>query len=65
MIKKHGTNFIDIDFPPNQNAVSSKGEAFDRIVHWRRPREFMEADAAKGLMEPQIFEKDIEPGDIL
>ena len=37
----------------------------DRLVHWRRPREFMLPDPAKGLFDPLVFEKDIEPGDIL
>lgn len=34
-------------------------------VHWRRPRDFMIPDPSKDLLEPQIFEKNIEPNDIL
>lgn len=42
-IKKTGSNFIDITFPPTDKAICdpSKGQLFDRVVHWRRPREFM------------------------
>lgn len=66
-IKTTGTNFIDIDFPPLEKSVCDpkKGQTFDRLAHWRRPREFMIPDPTKGLFEPQIFEKTIEPGDIL
>ena len=47
-------NFIDIDFPPTDASVHDpkKGKAFDRIVHWRRPRDFMIPDVQKGLLEP-------------
>jgi len=40
------------------------GQAFDRVIHWRRPRDFMVADPKQGLLEPQVFEKMIEPADI-
>ena len=42
-IKKAGTNFIDIAFPPADRSIfdPSKGQGFDRKVHWRRPRDFM------------------------
>jgi hypothetical protein len=33
----------------------SKGLAFDRIVHWRRPKDFMEYDPSKGLLDPKVF----------
>jgi hypothetical protein len=53
-IKKTGTNFIDVDFPPVDRSVfdPSKGQPFDRMVHWRRPREFMIPDPSKGLLDP-------------
>jgi calpain-15 len=42
----------------------SKGQAFDRLVHWRRAKDFMEIDPSKGLLDPQVFSK-IEPNDII
>ena len=66
-IKKAGTNFVDISFLPLDKSIfdPSKGQPFDRIVHWRRPREFMIPDPSKGLFEPKMFEKSIDPSDIL
>lgn len=66
-IRKSGTNFIDVDFMPEEKSIQdpSKGQPFDRLVHWRRSREFMLPDPSKGLYEPQVFEKDIAPNDIL
>lgn len=65
-IRKNGNNFIDIDFPPIEKSIQdpSKGQSFDRMPHWRRPRDFMLPDPSKGIFDPQIFEKDIEPNDI-
>ena len=53
-IRTTGTNFIDFDFPPCDKSIfdPSRGQAFDRLVHWRRPRDFMIADPKKGLFEP-------------
>lgn len=47
-------NFIDIDFPPLDKSIQDPklGPAFDRVVHWRRPKDFMEIDPSKGLLEP-------------
>ena len=66
-IRQTGTNFIDVEFPPVDSSVQDprQGHSFDRLLHWRRPREFMLPDPRKGLFEPQIFEKDIHPSDIL
>lgn len=66
-IKKTGTNFVDISYLPVDRSIfdPAKGQPFDRLVHWRRPRDFMQADATKGLLEPQVFDKTIEPSDIL
>jgi len=36
------------------NSVS-KGLAFDRVIHWRRPHEFMEIDGIRGLYEPVVY----------
>jgi calpain-15 len=59
-------NFIDTDFAPNDNSIqhTSKGQAFDRVIQWRRPKEFMEVDPTRGLNEPEIFYKLVEPADI-
>lgn len=66
-IKKNGENFVDVHFLPDDSAVfrQKNGEAFDRIIHWRRPRDFMLVDPRKGQLEPQVFEKMIEPSDII
>ena len=66
-IRKNGTNFIDIDFLPTDSSINdpSQGQAFDRLVQWRRPRDFMVADPSKGVFDPAVFEKDIEASDIL
>mmetsp|Transcript_3423 Transcript_3423/g.2406 ORF Transcript_3423/g.2406 Transcript_3423/m.2406 type:complete len:167 (-) Transcript_3423:715-1215(-) len=44
-------NFIDIEFPPQDKSIQdpSKGPAFDRLIHWRRPKDFMEEDLNTGL----------------
>ena len=66
-IRTTGSNYIDIAFPPHDRSIldPAKGQPFDRIVHWRRPRDFMMPDPSKGLFEPQVFEKEIAPNDIL
>jgi hypothetical protein len=66
-IRTNGNNFIDTSFAPVERSIfdAAKGQPFDRLVHWRRPREFMLPDPAKGLFEPQVFEKEIAPNDIL
>lgn len=66
-IKKNGENFIDTTFLPHDNSVfdAANGQAFDRVIHWRRPRDFMLVDPRKELLEPQVFEKMIEPADII
>ncbi len=53
-IRTTGNNYIDINFPPIDRSIQdpSKGQAFDRVVHWRRPRDFMLPDPSKGLFEP-------------
>lgn len=42
----------------------SKGPAFDRLVHWRRAKDFMEIDPSKGLLDIKVFSS-IEPSDII
>ena len=66
-LKTTGSSYIDVDFRPVDRSIfdPKKGQGFDRIVHWRRPRDFMHPDPAKGLFDPVIFDKDIEPADIL
>jgi hypothetical protein len=66
-LKTTGTNFIDVDFTPEDRSIfdPSKGQGFDRKVHWRRPRDFMVANPSQGLYDPVVFDKSIEPGDIL
>ncbi|CDW86928.1 calpain family cysteine protease containing protein [Stylonychia lemnae] len=61
-------NFIDVQFPPQEKSIQeqvkcilnndcspSKGLAFDRVIQWRRPKEFMKYDTSKGLLEPHIY----------
>eukprot|EP00347_Sterkiella_histriomuscorum_P008050 403346565 len=70
-------NFIDVNFPPTDQSIQeqlqiqkslnhfsiSKGLAYDRVIHWRRPKEFMTVDASKGLLEPQVYSS-LSPSDI-
>jgi hypothetical protein len=53
-IKKNGENFIDIHFPPQDSSVfnASLGQAFDRVIHWRRPRDFMLGDSRADKITP-------------
>ena len=37
------------------NYSLSKGLAFDRVIHWRRPHEFMEVDGLRGLFDPVLY----------
>ncbi len=66
-MKTSGSSYIDIEFTPEDRSIfdPSKGQGFDRKVHWRRPRDFMVADPSKGLYDPVVFDKSIEPSDIL
>lgn len=50
-ISKHITefdqeSFIDTQFPPEDKSIfdPEKGEAFDKVVQWRRPKDFLDAD---------------------
>jgi len=36
----------------------------DTVVHWRRPKEFMEVNPEQGLREPAVFYESIEPIDV-
>ena len=43
----------------------SKGIAYDRIVHWRRPREFLDSDSnSSGLLDPEVLAR-IEPTNVV
>lgn len=66
-ISKNGSNFIDVEFRPIERSIfdPKKGPGFDRKTHFRRPKEFMQPDPSKGLYEPVVFDKAIEPSDIL
>lgn len=61
-------SFIDIDFPPLPQSIYPLDNVDKKLeklgIVWKRPREFMKADAQKGLEEPQVFYKSIEPNDI-
>ena len=37
---------------------------FDTIIHWRRPKDFMQIDPQNGLREQSVFYDSIEPNDI-
>jgi len=59
-------NFIDLEFEPSDSSVFDYNidSPFDVIVHWRRPHEFLKADFAEGLLEPNVFYETIEPNDV-
>lgn len=40
-IKSIGAPFLDVQFPPTDSALG--GDLTDRLVHWRRPKDFSNA----------------------
>ena len=60
-------NFIDPEFAPGDSSIQhpSKGLGFDRVIQWRRPQDFLVVDSNRGLNEPEIFYKVIEPSDVI
>lgn len=60
-------NFIDGEFIPNDDSVFSDNvdtSNFETLVHWRRPKDFMEVDYSQDLRDPAVFYDSIDPGDI-
>jgi calpain-15 len=57
---------MDLEFEPVEANVydSNVDSPFDVVIHWRRPYEFMKADFAEGLLEPNVFYETIEPNDV-
>lgn len=37
---------------------------FDTLIHWRRPHQFREIDANRGIKEVTVFYDSIDPSDI-
>ena len=67
-LKEAKINFVDIEFPPVEASIYNPGEmlkpfANENIV-WKRPKDFMIVDEKRGLFEPEVFNKSIEPNDI-
>jgi calpain-15 len=65
-LRKSKLNFVDIDFPPMDKSVYDPAmePPFDSLIHWRRPKNFMEKDESLGLYDPNVFYDSIEPNDI-
>jgi calpain-15 len=42
----------------------SLGQSFDKVIHWRRPQDFMIIDNTEHHKEINVFHKEIEPSDI-
>lgn len=55
-IKGNGVQFLDVNFPPNQVAITGKyntDEVIDRLVHWKRPLDFLNGS------HPILFSEDL------
>mmetsp|Transcript_10338 Transcript_10338/g.10351 ORF Transcript_10338/g.10351 Transcript_10338/m.10351 type:complete len:303 (+) Transcript_10338:235-1143(+) len=65
-LREHNMNFVDIEFPPVESSIypPSEGKPYNFPIVWKRPQEFMVVDQSKGLLPPQVFDKQIEPNDI-
>ena len=64
---QHNINFVDPEFVPNDESIYSDyvdTTNFDSLVHWRRPKDFMEVDYDADLKEPAVFYDAIDPTDI-
>lgn len=60
-------NFIDSEFLPTDDSVFSDNvdtSNFETLVHWRRPKDFMEVDYSQDLRDPAVFYDSIDPSDI-
>lgn len=59
-------SFLDLEFEPADSSVFDHtiDSPFNIVVHWRKPNDFMKADFAEGLLEPQVFYETVEPNDV-
>ena len=66
ILKNNDINFVDLEFPPNKFSIYSSIEDYgqEQLVHWRRPKDFMQVDYSRGLLDPSIFADEVEPSDI-
>jgi len=66
VLDQQAISFVDIEFPPLETSIydPSQGKPFKDAIVWRRPKDFIQVDEAKGLGPPEVFYKSIEPSDI-
>jgi hypothetical protein len=57
LIKKDRVNFVDIEFIPADHSIcdATQGKPFKENIVWKRPKEFMQVDPARGMMNPSVF----------
>lgn len=59
-----GASFVDPDFPPVAASVGSSERLLSKVVSWRRPIEFVEADPGTPATAPALF-GDVSPADVV
>jgi hypothetical protein len=58
-----GEKFFDLDFPPTDSSIyeTTIDCAYDIVMHWRRPEEFLKPNFELGLLKCVVFQDSCEP----